>query len=36
MMLTIEIVKPSKGYAYEDFLFGFNYLDWVDDWPVLV
>jgi arabinan endo-1,5-alpha-L-arabinosidase len=34
--LTHETVKTTKGYAYEDFLFGFNYLDWVDDWPVVV
>lgn len=33
---TDELVRPSVGYEAEDFFFGFNYLEWVDGWPVLV
>jgi hypothetical protein len=29
-------VRKSVGYEADDFFFGFNYLDWVDGWPVLV
>jgi len=32
----ICIVRPSIGYKAELFFFGFNYMDWVDGWPVLV
>ena len=29
-------VDPTVGYAYEKFLFGFNYLDFSSGWPVVV
>jgi arabinan endo-1,5-alpha-L-arabinosidase len=30
------VVKPSIGYEASQFLFGWNYVDWRDGWPVLV
>jgi arabinan endo-1,5-alpha-L-arabinosidase len=29
-------VRPSIGYAYEQFFFGWNYLDFFDGWPLVV
>ena len=37
IVMYYHYVKPSVGYAYEDFFFGFNYLDFsIDGWPRLV
>lgn len=30
------VADPKIGYAYEKFLFGFNYLDVSSGWPVIV
>lgn len=30
-----SIVDKTVGYAYEDFLFGFNYIDFSSGWPVV-
>jgi arabinan endo-1,5-alpha-L-arabinosidase len=35
-VLTWKVVRPSIGYDASQFLFGWNYLDWEDGWPVLV
>lgn len=37
-MMTANVfeVRPSVGYAAEQFFFGYNYLDWKDGWPVVV
>lgn len=35
IMLTI-LVRPSHSYKDTEKFFGFNYLDWVDGWPVVV
>jgi arabinan endo-1,5-alpha-L-arabinosidase len=29
-------VDPKIGYAYKDFQFGFNYLDFSTGWPLVV
>jgi arabinan endo-1,5-alpha-L-arabinosidase len=36
MTAYVGIVKPSVGYEADQFFFGFNYLDWIEDWPVIV
>lgn len=36
MAANIATVKPSVGYAANQFFFGFNYLDFSSGWPVLV
>ncbi|EDU47848.1 endo-1,5-alpha-L-arabinase [Pyrenophora tritici-repentis Pt-1C-BFP] len=35
-VMYYHYVRPSVGYAAEQFLFGYNYLDWKDGWPVVV
>jgi arabinan endo-1,5-alpha-L-arabinosidase len=30
------LVRPSIGYEANEFQFGYNYLDWIDGWPVVV
>ncbi|KAI4666940.1 uncharacterized protein J4E88_010361 [Alternaria novae-zelandiae] len=35
-VLYYHYVRPSVGYAADQFFFGYNYLDWEDGWPVVV
>ena len=35
-VLYYHYVKPSVGYAYEQFFFGYNKLDFSSGWPVVV
>ncbi|KAF2727325.1 endo-1,5-alpha-L-arabinosidase [Polyplosphaeria fusca] len=35
-VLYYHYVNPKIGYAFKDFQFGFNYLDFSSGWPVLV
>ncbi|EFQ94984.1 hypothetical protein CFE70_004043 [Pyrenophora teres f. teres 0-1] len=35
-VMYYHYVRPSVGYAAEQFFFGYNYLDWKDGWPVVV
>lgn len=36
VVLYYHYVKPSVGFEYESFFFGWNRLDFVDGWPVVV
>ncbi|KAH8698185.1 glycosyl hydrolase [Phaeosphaeriaceae sp. PMI808] len=35
-VIYYHYVRPSMGYAAENFFFGFNFLEWENGWPVLV
>ncbi|KAF2451114.1 glycoside hydrolase family 43 protein [Karstenula rhodostoma CBS 690.94] len=35
-VLYYHYVRPSVGYDASQFFFGFNYLEWVGGWPVVV
>jgi arabinan endo-1,5-alpha-L-arabinosidase len=36
MFSLIKTVNPSIGYEAEDFVFGWNYLEWREGWPIVV
>lgn len=36
VVLYYHYVKPSVGYEFEDFFFGYNKLAFGSGWPVLV
>ena len=36
MTADFSVVRPSRSYADTEKLFGWNYVDWVEGWPVVI